>query len=153
MNRYTRLLKPTLAITTLLCLFFTSSMITASFIEAQSLNPTDGITQEDLDSLNPLKVASKSDVLRYGSADPNQLTTFGGIISRILEFMFPIAIGILFIMLIWAGFEMFTGATNKSVLDSATKRATMAVLGFVVIFVSYWLIQLLEAILGISILF
>jgi len=115
-------------------------------------NPTDGITQRDLDALNPLKIASGSSTLQYGSADPEQLNSLGGIISRILEFMFPIVIAILFVMLIWAGFEMFSGATSKSSLESGKKRATMAIVGFLLIFVSYWLIQLLEAILGISIL-
>mgnify|MGYP006921594272 FL=1 len=118
-----------------------------------AVNPTDGVTQEDLDALNPLKIAGENESLQYGSADPEQLNSLGGIISRILEFIFPIAVGILFVMLIWAGFEMFAGATNKSSLESGKKRATMAVLGFIVLFASYWLVQLLEAILGVSILF
>lgn len=106
--------------------------------------PNQGLTAETLDSLNPLK--------QYSQGVEEDLSRPGGIISRLLRFAFPLAGIVLFVMLIWSGFEIFTGATSgKKSLDAGKQRATAAVIGFFLLFVSYWLAQILEVIFGITI--
>lgn len=114
----------------------------------------DGVTKETLDGLNPLEIVRNSpegETIRYGEGPDESLNTPAGILNRVIVFAFPIAVAILFVMLIWAGFEIFSGASNKSSLESGKNRATMAIGGFLLLFVSYWLIQLIEAIFGITI--
>lgn len=92
-----------------------------------------------IDRLNPL--------VQYG--DPTiDLSTPGAVLSRVLFFAFPLAGIILFVMLIWAGFEMVSGATEKKSQDAGKQRATAAVIGFVLLFVSYWIIKILEIVTG-----
>ena len=55
-------------------------------------------------------------------------------------------------MLVWAGFEMVAGATEKKSLDAGKQRATAAVIGFGLLFVSYFFAQLLEVVFGLKIL-
>jgi len=105
---------------------------------------SEGVSAENLDSLNPLKLFSTG-------VDEN-LATPGGILTRVLRFAFPIAGLILFTMLVWSGFEILSGATDKKTLDAGKQRATTAIVGFGLLFVSYFLAQLLQVVFGITIL-
>lgn len=101
------------------------------------------VTAETLDSLNPLK--------QEGNL-ADELSTPAGIINRFLDYLFPIAGFILFLMIVWGGFEMMTGALNKKSAESGKQRVTAAVIGFMLLFASYWIAQIIEAIFGIQIL-
>jgi hypothetical protein len=112
----------------------------------------DGVDQDTIDMLNPLLIGQEEMPVDGGVTNPDQFTTLGGVINRAILFIFPLATAILFVMLLWGGFEMFSGASNKSSLESGKNRATMAIAGFLLLFVSFWLIQLVEVIFGIRIL-
>ncbi|NLG06714.1 MAG: hypothetical protein GX559_03405 [Candidatus Pacebacteria bacterium] len=105
--------------------------------------PIPPVDQELLDDLNPLKLFSTK---------ADQLSTPGGIISEVLKYAFPIAGMILFGMLVLAGFKMLTGATNSKNMDEGKQIITTAIVGFIILFASYWIIQLVEVIFGIEIL-
>lgn len=106
------------------------------------------ITNADFDALNPLKRAAK----QPGTGDiSNTLTTPGAIISRLLEFSFPLAGLILFVMLFWGGFEITYGASTSKSMEAGKNRITAALIGFFLLFSSYWIIQILEEILGITV--
>jgi ABC-type transport system substrate-binding protein len=108
-------------------------------------------TQEDFDTFNPLKIFNTGESETY-YANPDELDTPAGIINRVLQFAFPLAGLILFVMLLWGGFEMLAGAATKKSLDAGRQRITAAVVGFLLLFASYWIAQILEAVLGVSIL-
>jgi hypothetical protein len=82
----------------------------------------------------------------------NTFSTPRGIISYLLPFLFVLAGLILFVMIIWGGFEMLTGAANPKSQEAGKGRITAGVIGFIIIFAAYWLAQLLQTIFGISIL-
>lgn len=101
------------------------------------------MSKELLDSLNPLKLySSKAD----------QLSTPGGIITEILKFAFPLAGIILFIMLTMAGFKMLAGASNSKNMEEGKQMISTAIAGFIILFASYWIIQIIEIVFGINIL-
>src|SRR3989344_1463858 len=110
---------------------------------------TQGPTVAQFDALNPLKIGNKNN-----TASPHavRLSTPGGIVTRFLQFAFPIAGLILFAMLSWAGFEILTGAANQKSLDAGKQRATAAIVGYLLLFASYWLMQIVEVVFGISVL-
>lgn len=102
------------------------------------------VTDELLDSLDPLQTA--------GSPHAQTLSTPGGIISRLLQFAFPLAGMILFVMIVVGGFQILTGAGSQESMKAGRERVTMAIVGFLLLFASYWIAQLLEQILNIKIL-
>lgn len=113
------------------------------------------ITTDDLKDLNPLIQLGDDDE----NTDPSQAlhTEDGslnpsGVINRALNLLFPLAGIALFVMIVWGGFEMLTGAAKKQALDSGKQRITAALIGFTLLFASYWLAQIIEAITGVVIL-
>lgn len=79
-------------------------------------------------------------------------TDLGQLFTRLLQYLFPLAGIILFVMIIISGFQMLTSAGDPKALEGAKQRLTWGVVGFVVIFVAFWLMRALEFILGITIL-
>jgi len=109
-----------------------------------SMNIEENLTQENLNSLNPLVL--------YGDETINQsFVNPGTLLTRVLVFAFPLAGLILFVMLIWAGLEVLRGASKKS-KDEGKKRAESALIGFMLLFASFFLIQVLEVVFGLSII-
>lgn len=110
-----------------------------------AFDPLQGPTQETFDTLNPLRISGSNDLA-------DDLSTPGGIVSRLLDFSFPIAGLILFIMLVWGGFEILLGAANKKMVDAGRQRITAALIGFILLFTSYWIMRIIEQIFGIAVL-
>lgn len=101
-----------------------------------------GPNSQDFADLNPLA----------DSAYVGDLSSPGGIISRIMLFAFPIAGLILFLMLVWAGFEILSKAPSGKSIDAGKQRATAAIAGFILLFCTYWIMQIIEYVFGIVIL-
>ncbi len=76
--------------------------------------------------------------------------TIGDIISFVIPYIFVLAGLGLFIFLIIGGFQLMTSGGDPKAMQSAKGKITNAVIGFIIIFVSYWLVQLMEAILGLK---
>ena len=98
---------------------------------------------ETLNSLNPLKIEGGDESL----ADPGTLIS-----KAVNNFVFPIAGIILFLMLVFGGFQMLMGAANSKSLEEGKQRVTSAIIGFIILFASYWIIQLIEIIFHLNIL-
>lgn len=74
----------------------------------------------------------------------------GQIIYTIIPYLFGIAGLILLLYLIWGGFSLMLSKGDQKAVEAARGRITTAVTGFVIIFVAYWLVQILGLILGIE---
>jgi hypothetical protein len=111
-----------------------------------------GPTNATFNALNPLNIAAGRPGQSARSPFFTVLQTPGGVISRALAFAFPIAGMVLFLMIVWGGFEMVTGATNAKSMDAGKQRITAAVIGFILLFTSYWLMQIIGTIFGLAIL-
>jgi hypothetical protein len=90
-------------------------------------------------------------VLKMESSKATQLSTPAGIINEALKYLFPLAGFVLFVMLVFGGFEMMT-STISGKKEAGRQRITAAIIGFVLLFVSYWIMQVLEVMLGIKVL-
>lgn len=81
--------------------------------------------------------------------------TFGGrgtlaqVIDKVLPYLFGAAGLLLLLYLIWGGFGYMMSGGDPKAVDAAKKRITTALIGFVIIFVAFWLVQLLGLVLGI----
>ena len=78
----------------------------------------------------------------------------GGLVSIILSNALIIAGVILLILLILGGFSIIMGAgqSDPQRIEQGKKAATAAVIGFIIIFVAYWIIQIAELVTGVKIL-
>lgn len=135
-----------ISLTLLLASFFNPSSSLAQI-------PTivgDPVTKDTLEGVNPINI--------FGSNEAkNQLLPSGnfsvaGLLNRTLVYIFPLAGLVLFLMLVWGGFEMLTGAASKKNLDAGKQRITTALIGFLLLFASYWIVQIVEYVTGVNIL-
>lgn len=81
--------------------------------------------------------------------NPN-LNTLGGIISTVVPYLFGIAGFLLLLYLIFGGFSYMMSAGDPKAAESAKQKITNAVIGFVIIFTAYWLVQILGVVLGVK---
>lgn len=89
----------------------------------------------------------------YGPiSSPVGFRTLGDVISKLIPYFFVLAGLALFGFLIFGGFELLTSAGNPEKVKSAQAKITSAIIGFIIIFAAYWIVQVLEVIFGIEIL-
>ena len=83
-----------------------------------------------------------------GSTAFSGTITLGSILSRSIPFIFLFAgIGVL-LMLLAGGFTFLTSAGDAKKMEKGQQQITNAILGFVIIFVAFWLVQALGYIFG-----
>ena len=78
-------------------------------------------------------------------------TSIGGFISAVLPNIYVIASLILFILLIAGGFSIIASGDDPQQKGKGAKAVTSAVIGFIIIFASFWIIKLIEFITGVEI--
>lgn len=83
------------------------------------------------------------------SCPPTEPKTLGGIISVLLPYLYAAAGIFLLLYLIYAGFSYMLAAGDQKKVQEARARLTNALIGFLVVFLSYLLVQALGKILGI----
>jgi len=76
----------------------------------------------------------------------------GDIINQLLPLVFVFAGLALFIFLIIGGFGLLTSGGSPDKVKSAQGKITSAVIGFVIIFIAYWLVRILEIAFGLDLL-
>jgi hypothetical protein len=76
----------------------------------------------------------------------------GNIFSALLPYLYVAAGIILLIMLIVGGLGLMTAAGNPDKMKAGYGKITNALIGFLIVFISYFVVQIVETILGIKIL-
>jgi hypothetical protein len=82
--------------------------------------------------------------------DNFQFDTVGSVINKAVPFVFAIAGVGLLIMIIFAGFTLLTSAGDAKKSEKGKQQLTYSIVGFIVIFVAYWIVQLFGVIFGID---
>ena len=77
--------------------------------------------------------------------------SLGAVTNTLLPYVLTLAGLILFGMLVFGGFTMLAGAADKESQEKGKKMITSSLTGFVIIFVAYWLAQILQVIFKINI--
>ncbi|OGK66411.1 hypothetical protein A2313_04205 [Candidatus Roizmanbacteria bacterium RIFOXYB2_FULL_41_10] len=72
----------------------------------------------------------------------NKFNNLADIINAVLKIVFPLALFILFVFLLWSGFDMVRNLGNPKLVESAKLRITNAVIGIILLAVSYWLSEI-----------
>lgn len=74
----------------------------------------------------------------------------GAIISRLLDYVFPLAGLVLLFFLINGGFDLMTSAGDPKKMEVGKEKITAALVGFIIIFTAFWIYQIVKYILGIQ---
>ncbi len=105
-----------------------------------------GATAGYLSLTTPSFAASLCPGADPGTVDPGfgglcALTFEGGILGRVITLIFIIAIVIALIFLIWGGIRWILSGGDKGKVDTARQTIIAAVIGLVVIFLSYFILN------------
>ncbi|MGI6278376.1 MAG: pilin [Patescibacteria group bacterium] len=87
-----------------------------------------------------------------GEKGISQWENLSDIVSDILIYVFPIAGILVFIYLLYGGLNLMMAAGNEEGIREGKAKITNALIGFLIIFAAYWIVQILEIVLGISLL-
>lgn len=77
-------------------------------------------------------------------------TDIGGLIGDVLPYIFGAAGIALLIYLIMGGLQMMTSQGDPKAMQGAQAKITNGLTGFAIIFVSFWVMQIIGKILGIN---
>jgi len=84
-----------------------------------------------------------------GEIDFNNLS-LGGIIDALLPFLFVLAGLAMLIFLVYGGFTLLTSGGDPKAVSGAKEKITFAVVGFIVVFISFWLVQIIGRMFGLQ---
>ena len=78
-----------------------------------------------------------------------QFENIASLVNKSLTFVFAIAGILLLLYLIWGGFDYLTSMGDPKKVETANKKLSSAIIGIIIIFISYWIVQLAEYLLNI----
>lgn len=81
---------------------------------------------------------------------PATVTSIGGIVSKAFPYVIAFAGFGLLIMIIVAGFNLLTSAGDAKKAEQGKQRLTNAIIGFLLVFGSVFLVQVISKILGVQ---
>lgn len=86
----------------------------------------------------------KSSFLRFSGE------SLGSVISGVLNYVFTFAGIALLLYFMYGGFQLFTSAGDQKKVSEGKATITNALIGFVVVFVAFWIVQLFGNLLGLK---
>lgn len=93
-----------------------------------------------------------SDIINKTDLIGNKYPDLGSIISTLLPYIFVFAGLCLLVMLILGGITLMTAGGNPDKAKAGYGKIVGGVIGFLIIFISYFVVQIVEVMLGIKIL-
>jgi heme/copper-type cytochrome/quinol oxidase subunit 4 len=76
--------------------------------------------------------------------------TIGDIVTALIPYVLGFAGLILFVLIMWGGFLILTAAGNEEKVGKGRMWITSAIIGFVIIFAAYWIMQVVQAMFGVG---
>jgi hypothetical protein len=90
----------------------------------------------------------------FGGTAGTTGSTLGDLVSLIVKLGFVVSGILILFFILMAGFQIVAGAGsgNPEAAKKGQQAATSAVIGFVVVFVAYWIVRIIELIAGIKLI-
>ena len=73
-----------------------------------------------------------------------EFTDLSSIVTQAIPILFSVAGIILLVFLLLGGFDYLTAMGDPKKAASGRQKITYAILGFIIIFVSFWLVQIID---------
>ena len=77
--------------------------------------------------------------------------TIGEFVSVVLPNVYVLAGLIMFFLILLGGIGLISAGGDTEKIQAGSKKITISIIGFAVIFVSYWIIQIISLLTGIEI--
>lgn len=74
----------------------------------------------------------------------------GDIVSELLKYLFPLAGLLVLLYLLFGGFQLMTSGGDPKKIQEARGKITNALVGFIIVFSAYWLVQIIASVLGLG---
>jgi hypothetical protein len=84
-----------------------------------------------------------------GAIDLNN-ATIGELVGALLPYIFAGAGLLLLLFLVFGGLSLMLSRGDPKAVQSAKDKITGALIGFIIVFASYWIVQIVGRILGIE---
>ena len=94
----------------------------------------------------------KTFTFQEGATAEDSFKDFGSLITQWLPNVYVVAGIVLFFVALLGGFSIITNAGNQEKIQSGQKVLTSALIGFAILFGSYWIIQIIQVLTGVPIL-
>jgi hypothetical protein len=79
------------------------------------------------------------------------ITSLSSLVSAALPYLFAISGVILFIFLIWGGFDYLTSMGDPKQAEAGKNKITNALIGFILIFVAFWIVQIIDRVFNLGV--
>lgn len=79
-----------------------------------------------------------------GPIDSGRFPNLASLVNNAIPLVFAVAGIFLFLYLVWGGFDFLTSMGDPKRAESGKGKITSAIVGFVIIFVAYWLVQVVD---------
>lgn len=99
-----------------------------------------------------LKIGGSLNVGGYNIVGPldGRFQTIGDVVNRLMEFLIPLAAVILFIVLIWGGYDFMMSQGSADKIKTAQAKLTAGIIGFILLIASYLIVRVISQIFGIG---
>lgn len=77
-----------------------------------------------------------------------RFSDIGDVVGKLVPIVLSVAGLILFIMLIWGGYDFLFSGGDPGKVEAGRTKIMNAIIGFIIVFVAYFLVQLLGFIFG-----
>lgn len=91
-------------------------------------------------------------LLKEDTSVQDTFPTLGSLISTILPNVYIISGVVLLFLVFFGGFTIISSNGNPEQTQKGMQTLTAAIIGFVIIFASYWIIQIIQILTGVPIL-
>jgi len=109
-------------------------------------------TSCDCVCISTMTIPRYEDIPEFAKSPLVRWRTIGEVFSEALKYVFIFAGLGVFVYLIYGGFHLMISGGEPTAIQEAKGKITNAIIGFIIIFVSYWLIQIIEVVFGMTIL-
>jgi len=99
---------------------------------------------------SPFDLTNLNNEIRIEDTFFGKINSLGDLISAIIPYIFGIVGFILLLMIVFSGFQMLTSTGNPKTMESGQKRLVNALIGFIIVFLSYWIVKFVGQMLGIE---
>lgn len=76
--------------------------------------------------------------------------TLGDIVTLLVKYLFPIAGLLLILYLLYGGYQFMLSRGDPKAIEKAKGIITTAIIGFIIVFVAFWIVQIVGIILGLE---
>lgn len=78
------------------------------------------------------------------------INTLSDIVNILVQFLYPLAGMLLFVYLVWGGFDYLLSRGNPEKVKSGKAKITAALIGFILLVASYTIVRLIVHIFGLQ---